>query len=227
MVRAFAILFVIAFAIVFFAFFGLFGIFPDEWQWIAIVLGGLGLAMAMPSLFQMFWGRACVKTEFEISAHNNERSLVIFLQNPPVKNRVLRMLGVKREGVQSLTAELRISEFGSKRVIVPIRHLRLFSDEDISDKGSNRIMLPPTYSVGASIVIAMWDNSNKGAVILGDRLRQPLLLREGYYYAQIILIMDGEPTEILRQFVVGKNADDLIWAKPPKSVPRNEGSQAR
>ena len=209
------VLFVLA--ILCLAFIGIFGRFPDEWEWVGIVLAGVGIAMATPSIFQMFWGRACIKTEFEVSARGNERSLVIFLRNPPIQNRMLKTLGVKRETVQSLTAEIRISEFGSKKIIVPIRHVRLFSDEDTSDKGSNRIVLPPTYSVAASIMVAMWDNKDKRAIILGDLLRQPLLLSEGYYYAQIIILVDGEPNEISGQFVVGKNADDLIWTIPPQS----------
>ena len=216
-----------ALAILCLAFIGIFGRFPDEWEWVGIVLAGVGIAMATPSILQMFWGCACIETEFEVSARGNERSLVIFLKNPPVKNRILKTLGVKRETVQSLTAEIRISEFGSKNIIVPIRHARLFSDEDTSDKGSNRIVLPPTYSVAASIMVAMWDNKNEEAIILGDRLRQPLLIVEGYYYAQIIIFVDGEPNEISRQFVIGKNADDLIWASPPQSASHKGDSQKR
>ena len=212
-------------AIVCLAFIGIFGRFPDEWEWVGIVLAGVGIAMATPSIFQMLWGRACIETQFEVSARDNERSLVVFLKNPPVKNRILKILGVKRETVQSLTAEIRISEFGSKKIIVPIRRARLFSDEDTSNNGSNRIVLPPTYSVAGNIVFAVWDNKNKKAIIPGDRLRQPLLLGEGYYYAQIVIFVDGEHNEISRQFVVGKNADDLIWANPPQSTSRKEGSQ--
>ena len=206
------ILFVLA--ILLLAFIGVLGRFPDGWEWVGIVLAGVGVAMATPSLFQMFWGHACVETEFEVSARDSERSLLIFLKNPPVKSRILKVLGVKRETVQSLTAEIRISEFGSKKIIVPIRHARLFSDDDSSDIGSNRIVLPPTYGVAASIMVAMWDDKNKRAVILGDRIRQPLLLGEGYYWIQIIIFVDGGSKEISRQFVVGKNADDLIWTKP-------------
>jgi len=209
-----ALIIIFALVILCLAFIGIFGRFPDEWEWVGIVLAGVAIAMATPTIFQMFWGRACIETDFEVSAMGSERSLVILLKNPPIKSRILGLLGVKRETVQSLTAEIRISEFGSKKIIVPIRHARLFSDEDTSDKGSNRMMLPPTYSVAASIMVAMWDNKNKKAVILGDRPRQPLLLGAGYYYAQIIIFVDGEPKEFSRQFVVGKNADDLIWAKP-------------
>jgi len=194
------------------AFIGIFGRFPDEWEWIAIVIGGLGIVLIMPSILQMFWGRGCVQTEFVVSVRGSDRSLVVLLKNPPVQNRILKGLGVKRETVQSLTADIRISEFGSNKIIVKIRRGRIFTDEDTLDKGSNRIVLPPTYSVAGSIMVAMWDKKLKKAVILGDVLREPLLLGEGYYYAQIIICVDGEPNEISRKFVVGKDADGLIWS---------------
>jgi hypothetical protein len=92
-------------AILCLAFIGIFGRFPDEWEWVGIVLAGVAIAMATPSIFQMFWGCACIDTEFEVSATGEERSLLIFLKNPPVKSRILRILGVKRETVQSLNAK--------------------------------------------------------------------------------------------------------------------------
>ena len=205
---------IIVLAILCLAFIGIFGRFPDEWEWVGIVLAGVALAMATPSIFQKFWGRPIVETQFEKYAEKTERALLILLSNPPVKKWILRMLGVKRETVQSLTAEIRISEVGSKKVIVPIRHARIYSDDDPSDIGSNRIVLPPTFSVAASIMVVSWDFQKKKAVILGDRLRQPLLLDEGCYRADIIIFVDGDPKTISRQFVVGQNADDLIWASP-------------
>ena len=206
---------VVVLAIVCLAFIGIFGRFPDEWEWVAIVFVGVGIALTTPGVLQMFLGRACVETEFEVSARAHERSLVVFLKNPPIENGILKVLGIKREPVQSLTAEVRISEFGSKKIVAPIRHARLFTDEETSpDKWFNRIALPPTYSVAASIMVAMWDNGRKQAIILGDILRQPLFLNEGYYYAQLLIFVDGEPTEVSRQFAVGRTADELIWAKP-------------
>ena len=152
-----AIIVAIVLVILCLAFIGIFGRFPDEWEWVAIVIAGVGIVLVIPSALQMFWGRAYVKTEFEVSAKGDERSLVILLQNPPVQNSVLKTLGVRRETVQSLTAELRFSEAGSNVIIDTIRRARIFTDEDKSDsgRGSNRIVLPPTYSVAASMMIAM------------------------------------------------------------------------
>jgi len=201
----------IVLAILCLAFIGIFGRFPDEWEWVAIVIAGVGIVLVIPHTLQMFWGRAVVQTEFEVSARDKERSLVILLKNPPIQNRILKTMGVKREPVQSITADIRISEFGSRKIIVPIRRGRIFTDEDTLDKGSNRIVLPPTYSVAGSIMVAMWDNKVERAVILGDILRKPLLLSAGGYVAQIIICVDGEPKEISRQFIVGKSAEELLW----------------
>jgi len=198
-------------AILCLAFIGIFGRVPDEWEWVVIVLAGVGIIMTTPNILQMVWGRACVETIFEVSDEDNERSLVILLKNPPVQNKILKALGVKRETVQSLTAAIRIWKSGIEEPIVPIRHVRLFSDEDISNKGSNRMVLPPTYSVSASMMVATWDNENKGATVLGDRLRKTLLLSGGNYHAKILILVDGEHNEISCQFVVGENRDDLVW----------------
>ncbi len=221
MAKAFAIILVITLFVLVLAFRGIFGEFPDEWQWAGIILAGLALTMAMPSILQMFWGRPRVETEFDVSTERGKRSLVMFIKNPPIASRVLRTLGVRREAVQGLTAELRVSECGSGRIVVPIRHLALYS----GDETHRMIQLPPTYSVGAAVMVAMWSNITKGAVIPGDKLRGPLELGQGYYTAQVILFVDGDPAKFTRQFVVGKDADDLIWSKVPQSTSRKGGSQ--
>jgi hypothetical protein len=208
------LLVIILLAIVYCAFIGIFGRYPDEWEWIGIIVAGVALAMATPSIFQIFWGRAHLETEFHRHAENNDRALVIFLKNPPVKKRLLKLLRVKRESVQSITAEFSISEVGSNTIIVPIRHARIYSDDDPTDIGSNRIVLPPTFSVAASIAIAQWDNRENKAIIPGDRLRQSLLLGGGRYRADLIIFVDGDPQMLSRQFVVGEKGDDLIWIKP-------------
>lgn len=212
--RVLVVLVIIALAIFCLAFIGIFGRFPDEWEWIGIILAGMALAMATPSIFQMLWGRPLLEMQFEEYVENKERVLLIFLKNPPVKRRILRILGVRREAAQSITVEFRILEVGSNRIIVPIRQARIYSDDDPTDEGRNRISLPATYSVAASVILIRWDTQEKKAFVAHDRLRQELPLEYGQYQADVILIVDGDPKIIHRQFVVGKKADDLVWIKP-------------
>ena len=208
------ILVIVILALLFLAFWGIFGRFPDEWEWVSAILAGMALAVAIPSIVQKVWGCPLVRTEFERYEQDGERVLLIFLSNPPVQKGLLRILGVRRETVQSLTAEFRISEVGSGKMIIPIRHARIYSDDDPSDIGRARIVLPPTYSVGATIIIARWDIEIKKIVIPGDRLRKEIQLDAGYYQANIILFVDGIEQHITRRFVVGEKPDDLIWVNP-------------
>ena len=138
--------------------------------------------------------------------------LPVFIENLPVKNRVLKWLGVRRETVQSLEATLTIREVGSGVVLVPIVHCRIYSTDDNTDKGSQRIALPPTFSVAASLAVVAWDNDTNRAIIPGDRLREPVPLGMGSYRAEIVLYVDGEPMRITRTFMVGQNAANLQWA---------------
>jgi len=223
--KVLVVLVIVVLAILCLAFIGILGRFPDEWEWVGIVLAGVALAMATPIIFQMLWGRCVVETQFEVYPENSKRVLVIFFRNPPVKSRILKILGVKRETVQSLTVEMRISEVGSNTIKVPIRQARIYSDDDPSDLGNNRIVLPPTYSVSSSVMVAQWDDLQKKAIIPPDRRRQPLPLDEGCYRADIIIIVDGYPKIVSRQFVVGKNADDLIWASKNSPIPDKECPQ--
>jgi hypothetical protein len=199
--------------ILFFALGGFFGRFPDNWEWVGIVLAGVGLAMATPSIFQMLWGRPTIKMQFENGVKEVDRFLPVYLSNPPIKNKILKKLGVRRETIQSLTAQFRISELGSGRVIIPSRQARIYSDEDPDDKGRFRTTLPPTFSVAASIMVVLWDVKKDKAIVLPDRLREVSSLPEGAYLVHIIFLVDGDPISVSRQFIIGKKADDLTWVQ--------------
>lgn len=198
--------------VVFLAFVGVFGRFPDQWEWVGIIFAAVGLVMAAPTIFQMVWGRPLVRVRFDRGVEGPERFLPVYLENCPVKSRLAKRLGVRRETVQSLTAQFRISEVGSGKIIVPIRHARIYADDDPTDSGRLRIALPPTFTVAASIMLVLWDTQNNKAVVPEDRLRKPLVIEPGYYLAHILLLVDGEPKHIQRRFVVGQSADDLNWS---------------
>lgn len=199
----------------FFAFWGFFGRFPDQWEWAGFVVGGVGVVMGTPPVFQMMWGRPLVKTQLERGVEGTNRFLTVYLKNPPVRNPILKRLGVRRETVQSLTAQFRISEAGNGKIIIPTRQAKIYSDDDRTDEGSYRIALPPTFSVAASIVVVLWDTQKGKAFVPPCRQQQPHCLEPGYYSAHLILLVDGEPMHIRRNFVVGNEADALTWTPSP------------
>ena len=92
----------------------------------------------------------------------------------------------------------------------PILQSLIYSDEDSTDKGQYRIALPPTYSVGASVLVASWDYKTSQAFLGGQTL---VLLKPGQYHAEVIAMVDGEPVRQSRQFVVGGTPTDLKWVR--------------
>jgi hypothetical protein len=189
-----------------------FGNFPDSWAWIGIILAGLGVIMTAPTIFQMIWGKPRVDISFEDVDDPNGKSLQVFFNNPPVRNKLLRFLGVRRETVQSLTVQFRISEPWSGKILVPIHQGLIYTDEvDVAESTcKGRISLPPTFSVGATTMIIMWQD---GAYIPPDRLRQPRQLTAGIYEVLILFLVDGEPRQVSRLFTVGTSSTDLQWSR--------------
>jgi hypothetical protein len=215
MVLLLAIILVIL-GILLLAFRGVFGIFPDNWQWVGIVMAGLGLLMSTPSIFQMILGRPKLVREYDRHVKNNDRALLIFLKNPPLSDKsIWGKLGIRRDTIASLSASFRISE--KAKTTIPIMHARIYSDDDPTRTGSWRIALPPTFSYSSSIVVATWDATLKKAMVLGDEVRESEYLPANVYKIEIIFLVEGQPIKEVREFIVGNTADDLIWVKQIKN----------
>lgn len=188
---------------------------PPELNWVIGIVGLVAFVLAVlavPSVLQMLCGRARLRTEYRTDANGEDRSLIVFLSNPPVRKKILKWIGVQRVAIQSLEASFRIREAGSGKVLDPIRHARFKSPDDPSDDYfSYRIVLPPTYSVGASLMVAIWDKGNARAVVPPDRLRSAIALPDGLYHVEMKFLIDGDPLSESRNFKVGQRGDDLMW----------------
>jgi len=176
-----------------------------------MVFAGVGVVMALPASFQMVWGRPKLLPEFENGAEGSNRFLIVYLKNPPVKGWLSGMLGVRREALQSLTAQFQVAEVGSGRIAIPIRQAQIYSDADETDKGRARTALPPTFSVAASIMVVNWHAGNGRAVVTPSRTAPETALPEGHYEARFVFLADGAPLKFTRRFVVGHGPDDLRW----------------
>ena len=51
--------------------------------------------------------------------------------------------------------------------MIPVMQARIYSDADSSDEGSFRVRVPPTMSYETCIMIAMWNENKKVAVVPG------------------------------------------------------------
>lgn len=198
---------------------GIWGVSPARWQWVAIILAGMGIMVGTPSLFQMLMGRAKLVVDFDKIVEQQKRSLAIFLKNPQLgdgaigKKSIWRRLGVKREAIESLIVSFRISEVGTGKVVIPTMQARIYSDADPSERGSWRVTVPATLSFETTVMVAMWNDSKKVAIVPGDRIRAVVELPQGIYRVEAIFVVDGEPQKRFREFIVGPTADELAWVR--------------
>jgi hypothetical protein len=198
---------------------GVWRVFPEGWQAVGIILTVMGVVMSLPGFVQRLIGRAKLIVEFDRIVEQEERSLAIFVKNPQLgdastgKKSIWRRLGVKRETIESLIVSFRIYEVGTEKVVIPIMHARIYSDADASEQGSWRVTVPPTLSFETSVMVAMWNESKKAAVVPGDRLRGVVELPKGLYRIEAVFVVDGEAQKRLMQFVVGDTGDSLNWVK--------------
>jgi hypothetical protein len=102
-------------------------------------------------------------------------------------------------------------------------HARIYSDADSSERGNWRVTVPPTLSFETSVVVAMWDDSKKVAIVPGDKIRAQVELPKGLYRIEAVFVVDAEAQKRFREFIVGASADDLTWVK---EVSRKVDSQA-
>ncbi len=119
------------------------------WDWVGVAAAGIGTVafiMAAPSILQMIWGKPQLHHEFDKYVEQGERVLIVYLKNPPIrKGSLLNRVCVRREAVQSLTVQFRLVEIGSNRILDPIRHAKIYADDQLDDNGAWRVALPPTY----------------------------------------------------------------------------------
>lgn len=175
--------------------------------------------MSVPGVLQMTIGRAKLIVEFERIVEGQKRALGVFMKNPQLgdastgKKSIWRTMGVKREGVESLIVSFQIAEAGTGKIVIPIMNGRIYSDADSSRQGSWRVTVPPTLSFETSVAVAIWNESKKVAVVPGDNLRADVELGKGAYRIEVIFVVDGEPEKRFGSFIVGDNADSLVWVR--------------
>ena len=195
------------------------GGFPHGWDLFYVVVAGLTLMIGVPVLVQMLIGRARLIAEFTKIVKEQNRSLGISVKNPQLgdastgKKSIWRKLGVRRETIESLIVSFRISEVGSGKIWIPFMQARIYSDADSSEHGSWRVTVPPTPAFETIVMVAVWNDSKKVAIVPGDRLRTSVELPKGIYRIEAMFVVDGEPQLRFRNFIVGDTGDDLSWAK--------------
>jgi hypothetical protein len=177
----------------------------DHWLAIfGVILGVAAMVMAAPPLFQMFFGRPRLRFEADDFTGPDGRILVIAIKNPPVRNRILRFLGVERE-YGDVIAFFDIQELGTGRIVAnSVRgqmqtvHLR-----ELGLQGRSM----PGFTVGLTVVATR----NGQATIVSGNSEEMKDLPLGFYVARISIFRGQDIYRIGQKFRVDATDHKTIW----------------
>src|SRR5271169_3673399 len=98
----------------------------------ALIIASMALVfsiMALPTVFQMFFGKPNFRAEFGEFRDNGRRDLRFLIWNEPITNSLLKMLGVIRTPAE-VTAEFSVERLSGEIVKTKIRNYSpLISEE--------------------------------------------------------------------------------------------------
>ncbi len=161
------------------------------------------------TLPQMIWGKPHVEVEFIIANSGDPRDTGTYLEckltNPPIENRLLRMLGVYRRTADEVTAQFHIENAKThKRIATNVR-------AEIGALGSVKLM--PSVALPASKASALFRIVKvmaNGVATVTDRYDgQNFSLPVGEYYVDARIFVSEKELDCRRKFIVGTKPQDL------------------
>jgi len=169
---------------------------------VGIVLGLVAIAMAVPPMFQMLYGRPQLEfaTDEVHVADGAGKVLLIAITNKKTENRFLQMIGVERE-IGNVLAYFNIQDETHNFIAKDISGLLTFSSALESGFSARAL---PLFTVGLPIVLI----HGSEAAILDARSDRSRTIGEGYYSANITIICGEQIHNITKNFKVG-NAEHL------------------
>jgi hypothetical protein len=173
-----------------------FNTFPVQWGWVALVLGGVALFMAVSPFLQMYFGRPKIKIEFIEDTMDGAKFLACQLSNPPLVHPIARFLGLHRESAEDLWVGFEIREDKTERVVVPVIVPEL-----------NRQGFPPTTHIHlpSSTLIARFPvvfcRLGSKEVKLADKAN-PVVLPPGQYIVAMAVMVSEKSVKVRRRFTI-------------------------
>jgi hypothetical protein len=177
----------------------------DHWLAIVgVVLGLLAIAIAVPPLLQMVFGRPKLEFKPDEFMDENGKMLLLAIKNKPTANRFLRRLGVERE-MGNVLAYFDIQEQGSRRFFL----------KDISARVTcaatrEQGLLARALPLFTSGVMVLHNRAGIAGVIDGrhDDLRP---IGAGHYTAIFTIVCGEQVHKFEKNFTVADTEAFTIW----------------
>lgn len=131
--------------------------------------------MAIPTFFQMKYGRPSFTMEFDTSADSN--TLFCKVTNVPITHWWLRWIGVKREAAQGVAALVEVNEIHNKRLFQ-----KYMAKINTGDTRAVRVTIPPSHLHSHISLVEIFHG--KEPRLTDDEQK---LLPEGVYIVKVTL----------------------------------------
>lgn len=161
--------------------------------------------MAIPSVLQMVWGRPKLMVRLGVLETEPGRILQAELINPPIQNRLLKWLGVRRMTAEDVMATFFIEEYGNRRVVFTGEVPKIVTYN--STGGHQRISLAGS-PFPAVFGIVLGSSADKKVYIFEEH---QTVLPPGKYCACIHVTVEGRPLEKQGNFVVSQTHPFAYW----------------
>lgn len=164
--------------------------------------------MAIPTVFQMIWGRPNIEIMFTESIDaRNEKYLQCQIINRPLENRLLRKLGVYRRSIDDVHFLFSVMDTKTSKMVVTDIHAYIYTTQ--IGKPMPSVFLPAsTIPAMINLVKTKDDIYTNTIAPYGAKNIQ---LQIGKYCAIIRIRTSEKEKEYHRNFYVGNKQQDLHW----------------
>ena len=176
-----------------------------NWQWLVpLIVGGVALVLTVSPFLQMIFGRPKLTIGFDIWTVEGGKVLQCELRNPPIKQRFLRKLGIRRMVAEDVVAHFVIKngDDGSNIIAEIIPSI-------VSHAGTapaQRINLPPSIFPCQIGIVIVEDAEHLVRVFQQDRI-----LHSGLYHVFVEVAMEGKFFHAQRSFKVMDKPPFAEW----------------
>ena len=177
---------------------------PDWMQWTDVVLSviAFGLAvMALPTAFQMWWGKPSLEIKLDRSRIDAGVGLFCLIKNIPIEIQFLRWLGVCRKAAHGMRATATVSKSGSGE-LVGYKQLEIFVG---GNAAVPRVDLHPAVPSWAPVMI---QSPGETSAMFGE-----IEIVPGEYCCEIEVEWGHDTRRVRNSFRVSDDANSTLFIR--------------
>jgi len=179
----------------------------DFWEWFTLVtgiMGGVAFLMAIQPFLHTIWGRPRISFIFHVEDMEKQCYYGCEIHNDPIKNKLLRKLGIRRDLAQDVAATFEIREKGTNKLICPRTPALIKTSQGV---GGFRVSLPASF-FPATFAIVFIDKANKTVQIMRD---DKIVMTMGDYTATIQVVVGEDRFVGKCNFVIDSKHPFVYW----------------